>query len=71
MNFLHPLLKGISKEFGRNWNQIGFSDLNLKYMRKFAEVYPDSQIMQAALAQIPWRHNLLIIEKLKDPEARK
>lgn len=49
----------------------GFSVRNLKYMRKFAEVYPDPQIVQAVLAQLPWWHNLLILEKLKDPEARK
>lgn len=48
----------------------GFSIRNLKYMRKFAEVYPDLQIVQALLAQLPWWHNLLILEKLKDPEAR-
>jgi len=27
---------------------------NLKYTRKFAKVYPDSQIVQALLAQLPW-----------------
>ncbi|MBS0616216.1 MAG: DUF1016 family protein [Verrucomicrobia bacterium] len=49
----------------------GFSVRNLKYMRKFAEVYADLQFVQAVLAQIPWWHNLLILEKLKDPESRK
>jgi len=48
----------------------GFSVRNLKYMRKFAEVYPDSQIVQALLAQLPWWHNLLLLEKLKDPFMR-
>lgn len=48
----------------------GFSIRNLKYMRKLAEVYPDSQFVQAVLAQLPWWHNLLILEKLKDPESR-
>jgi predicted nuclease of restriction endonuclease-like (RecB) superfamily len=49
----------------------GFSVRNLKYMRKFAEVYSDPQFVQTLLAQIPWWHNLLLLEKLKDPEARK
>ncbi|MCF7852427.1 MAG: DUF1016 N-terminal domain-containing protein [Simkaniaceae bacterium] len=31
----------------------GFSVRNLKYMRKFAEVYPEEQIVQALLAQLP------------------
>jgi predicted nuclease of restriction endonuclease-like (RecB) superfamily len=48
----------------------GFSVRNLKYMRKFAEIYPDPQFVQTLLAQIPWWHNILLIEKLKDPDAR-
>lgn len=39
-------------------------------MRKFAEVYPDAQIVQAVLTQLPWWHNLLLLEKLKEPSMR-
>ncbi|MCP5504310.1 MAG: DUF1016 domain-containing protein [Chlamydiales bacterium] len=49
----------------------GFSVRNLKYMRKFAEVYSDPEFVQTLLAQLPWWHNLLLIEKLKDFEIRK
>ncbi|MDO9289839.1 MAG: DUF1016 N-terminal domain-containing protein, partial [Thermodesulfovibrionales bacterium] len=31
----------------------GFSPRNLKYMRTFAEAYPDKQFVQQAVAQIP------------------
>jgi len=48
----------------------GFSPRNLKYMRKFAETWPEKKIVQAALAQITWYHNLALIEKLKDPQLR-
>jgi predicted nuclease of restriction endonuclease-like (RecB) superfamily len=48
----------------------GFSVRNLKYMRKFAEVYPDLGFVQTLLAQIPWWHNILILEKLKSMEVR-
>lgn len=48
----------------------GFSARNLKYMRKFAEIWPDNKIVQEALAQISWYHNLALIEKLKDPKLR-
>ena len=66
------IIDRMSKDLGADFPGVsGFSVRNLKYMRKFAEVYPDSQIVQAVLAQIPWWHNLLILEKLKDPEARK
>lgn len=39
-------------------------------MRKFAEAYPDFSIVQALLAQIPWWHNLLLLEKLEKPLER-
>lgn len=45
----------------------GFSVRNLQYMRKFAESYPDSNYAAAA-AQIPWGHNMLLLDKVKDPE---
>jgi len=51
-------------------NMNGFSARNLKYMRKFAEVWPDREIVQRTVAQIPWRSNLTLIEKLKEPELR-
>jgi predicted nuclease of restriction endonuclease-like (RecB) superfamily len=48
----------------------GFSARNLKYMRAFAEAWPDEPIVQAVLAQITWYHNIALIEKLKMPEER-
>ena len=48
----------------------GFSPRNLKYMRKFAECWPDRSIVQEALAQITWYHNLALLEKLPTPETR-
>jgi predicted nuclease of restriction endonuclease-like (RecB) superfamily len=48
----------------------GFSSRNLKYMRKFAENWPDISIVQEVLAQISWYHNLALLEKLKDEQLR-
>jgi len=48
----------------------GLSPRNLKYMRKFAQAWPDRKIVQAALAQITWYHNLALLEKCSDPETR-
>lgn len=48
----------------------GFSRSNLLYMRSFAEAYPDEQIVQQVVGQIPWSHNIILLEKLKDPEQR-
>lgn len=48
----------------------GFSSRNLKYMRKFAEAWRDREFVQRTVAQIPWRSNLTLLEKLKDPQLR-
>ncbi|MFX8852677.1 DUF1016 N-terminal domain-containing protein, partial [Acinetobacter baumannii] len=37
----------------------GFSRSNLLYMRAFAEAWPDKQIVQQAVGQLPWGHNLV------------
>ena len=40
----------------------GFSSRNLKYMRSFAETYPDFEFVQQVVAQIPWGHNIRILD---------
>ena len=49
----------------------GFSPRNLKYMRAFAEAWPDAEFVQQAVAQLPWGHNLVLLDKLPDPETRR
>jgi predicted nuclease of restriction endonuclease-like (RecB) superfamily len=48
----------------------GFSPRNLKYMRAFAAAWPDPAIVQGDLAQIPWYHNITLIESLDSAETR-
>jgi predicted nuclease of restriction endonuclease-like (RecB) superfamily len=48
----------------------GLSPRNLKYMRAFAAAWPDRAIVQRAVAQIPWRQNIALLEHLDDPESR-
>jgi predicted nuclease of restriction endonuclease-like (RecB) superfamily len=48
----------------------GFSPRNLRYMRAFAEAWPDASIVQEVLAQLPWYHQLALLDKLPDPETR-
>jgi len=48
----------------------GFSRSNLMYMRAFAEAYPDLVIVQRIVGQLPWRHNIALLEKTKAPEQR-
>jgi predicted nuclease of restriction endonuclease-like (RecB) superfamily len=46
----------------------GFSRTNLLYMRLFAESYPDEQFVQQVVGQIPWGHNVRILDKAKDSQ---
>lgn len=48
----------------------GFSTRNLKYMRLFAQTYPDTQFVQQAAAQLPWFHLVVLIERIKDKKER-
>ena len=48
----------------------GLSPRNFKYMRAFASVWPDRAIVQEALAQIPWSHQITLLERLRLPEER-
>ena len=49
----------------------GFSPRNLKYMRAFAEAWPEPEFVQEVLAQLPWYHQLALLDKLPGPETRK
>lgn len=48
----------------------GFSVRNLKYMRGLAKAWPGAAIGQQLAAQLPWGHNILVIQKVKDPSER-
>lgn len=48
----------------------GFSRANLMYMRAFAEAWPDMAIVQQAVGQLPWGHNLVLLARLKDTQQR-
>ena len=48
----------------------GFSRTNLLYMRSFAEGWPDEQIVQQLVGKLPWGHNLVLLDKLKNSEDR-
>lgn len=65
------VINQLSKDLKQEFPDIkGFSSRNLKYMRAFAESWPDESIVQEALAQIPWYHNIALLEKLKDRQQR-
>ena len=49
----------------------GFSPRNLKYMRTFAEAWPDGEFVQEVLALLPWYHQLALLDKLKSTDERR
>ena len=61
---LQTLSAKLAAEFGR-----GFSDKSLRHMVRFAEVFPDEEIVSALRRQLSWTHFKLIIY-LDDPLKR-
>lgn len=58
------LSRQLEPEFGR-----GFSDKSLRHMMRFAEVFPNQEIVAALRRQLSWSHFLEIIYN-RDPLAR-
>jgi hypothetical protein len=48
----------------------GFSPSNLKYMRAFAEAWPDGSIRQQPVGELPWGHNVVLLTRLKTYDER-
>jgi predicted nuclease of restriction endonuclease-like (RecB) superfamily len=48
----------------------GFSPRNLKYMRAFAAAWRDPAIVQQVVAQLPWRQNIALLERLDTEQTR-
>jgi predicted nuclease of restriction endonuclease-like (RecB) superfamily len=48
----------------------GLSPRNLKYMRAFGEAWPEESIVQQLVAQIPWGHNVRLLDQVKEPRER-
>lgn len=61
------LARDLHKEFP---GMAGFSRSNMLYMRAFAEAYPEASIVQQLVGQIPWGHNVLLLNRVKKPEHR-
>ena len=59
------VIENISKDLRTEFPEMkGLSARNLVYMQTFAKHYPDFQITQRAVAQIPWGHNCVIMDKI-------
>lgn len=48
----------------------GFSPRNLRYMRAFAEAWPELENVQRSVALLPWRHTTALLDKLDELPTR-
>ena len=65
------VVEQLSKDIRKEFDGIrGYSARNLWDMKRFYEQYRDSPKLQQLVAEIPWGHNLLIINKIKQEDAR-
>jgi len=48
----------------------GLSQRNLKYMKALADAWPDEAIVQQLVAQLPWGHNVRLLDKASSAEER-
>jgi predicted nuclease of restriction endonuclease-like (RecB) superfamily len=53
------VIERLAKDLGTEFLGIeGFSPRNLKYMRAFAEAWPEKQFVQQVITQLPWGHRV-------------
>src|SRR5262249_437567 len=48
----------------------GISGRNLKYMRALADAWPQEEFVQRVVAQLPWGHNVSLLDAIKSPGER-
>ncbi|MFO7675189.1 MAG: PDDEXK nuclease domain-containing protein [bacterium] len=61
----------LARDLGQAFPEMrGFSGRNLKAMRAFAQAWPEEATVQDAPAQVTWYHNIVLLDKLKEPEVR-
>ncbi len=65
------VIERLAKDLRSEFPQMkGFSRTNLLYMRAFSEAWPDEAIVQQLVGQIPWGHNVRLMDLVKDPAER-
>jgi predicted nuclease of restriction endonuclease-like (RecB) superfamily len=66
---------GVTKRLSSDLRRVfpdmkGLSETNLRHMRAFAQAWPDWEICSQAVSKLPWGHNLELVYKLADGDAR-
>ena len=67
---------GVTKRLSSDLRRVfpdmkGLSETNLRHMRAFAQAWPDWEVCSQVVSKLPWGHNLELVYKLADGEARR
>lgn len=66
-NYGKSVVEKLSKDLRQEFpNAKGFSSRNLWDMKRFYEFYNGNIILRQLVAELPWGHNLVILNKIKD-----
>ena len=66
-NFINYLSTSLKIDFP---DATGFSPRNLARMRKFYDTYKDLSNLPPAVAKLPWTHNSILVERIRDLNKR-
>jgi predicted nuclease of restriction endonuclease-like (RecB) superfamily len=66
------ITKNLSKDIKNELPKIkGFSERNLKFMVQFYKEYISGNIIgKQVVSQLPWGHNILLMQKIKSKDVR-
>jgi predicted nuclease of restriction endonuclease-like (RecB) superfamily len=66
------VVERLSRDLRHEFPEVtGFSARNLWDMRRFYEAYRDEPNLRQLVAEIPWGHNLVVLNSVKEQEQRK
>lgn len=66
------VIERLAQDLRREFPEMkGLSSRNMKYMRTFAEAWPEKEFVQQVVAQLPWGHNVRLLDRVKEPQERK
>ncbi len=65
------LMDRLSRDLRREFPRMkGLSTRNLKYMRAFAEAWPDEAFVRESASQVPWFHHCVLLDRVREESAR-
>ncbi len=65
------IIQKLSKDLTKAFPEMkGFGTANLYNMRRFAELYKEWKSVQQVVGNLPWGHQIVLMEKIKDQKAR-